>query len=194
MTAKWAGFTGAPGYSRFNFFELADVASCNAAGAAIRAFFLAFAAYQLNTWTISVDPVVQHRDIGTGDLTGETSMSSVPAAAQGTQLPATIYAGGTGGVADWVTGQFWNGRKVRGRTFLVPVVGGFSNDGTVSTTFVNNMVAAGNALVADATTTLGVWAKKFDGADPPQQTAGALFSVTGCVVPDRAAQLRSRRS
>jgi hypothetical protein len=194
VTAVWAGFTGSPGYSRFNFFELADAASCNAAGAAVKTFFQSLTASLLTGWTIAVQSTVQHKDVATGALTGETTMTTVPNATNGVAVASTPYAGGSGAVADWVTGAFWNGRKVRGRTFLVPLLGVYSNDGTVSTSFINATVAAGNALIADPTTTLAIWAKKFDDSKPPKQTAGGLFSVSGCTVPDRAAQLRTRRS
>lgn len=194
VTLLWNGFTGAPGYSRVNFQEMADVATCNAAGAALRTFTNAVQAYMLSTWTVAVQPVVQHHDIATGDLIGETTMSVLPATVTGGQTPTTAYAGGSGAVINWVTGAFWQGRKVRGRTFLVPVMACYSNDGTVSTAFQNAVTAAGNALIADPTTSISVWAKKFDDETPPNQTSGALFSVSGCVVPDRAAQLRSRRS
>jgi hypothetical protein len=194
VTAVWDGFQGAPGYSRFNFFELADVATCNAAGAAVRAFFFSLNTLLLNNWTVKVNQVVQHKDVATGDLTGETVMSSVPSTVLGVAAAATVWAGGSGLVTNWITGAFWNGRKVRGRTFIVPAVGGYSNDGTISTGTQNQVTNAGNTLIADPTTSLAIWAKKFDSGNPPKQVAGGLFSVTGCATPDRAAQLRTRRS
>jgi hypothetical protein len=194
VTAVWSGFSGGPGYSRLNFLEISDATTANAAGAAVRAFFDALKIYWLSTWTVSVQTVVQTKDLATGDLVNEVTMSTAPTGVVGTLAPSTVYAGGSGFVVDWVTGQFWSGRKVRGRTFIVPAVGVYSNDGTISTAVQNTATAAGNALVADATTNLCVWAKKFNDEDPPQQTSGAAFTVTGTTVPDRAAQLRTRRS
>lgn len=194
VTAVWNGFTGAPGYSRFNFFELADGAAVNAAGAAVRAFFDAQKLYLGNSWSISVQTTVQHKDLATGDLTGETTMTTAPTSVVGTGGLSVPYAGGSGYVVNWTTGAFWNGRKVRGRTFFAPAIGPYSGDGTISAAVITAATNAGNALVADPTTTLAIWAKKFNDDTPPKQEAGALFPVTGTSVPDRAAQLRTRRT
>jgi hypothetical protein len=121
-------------------------------------------------------------------------MSTVPTPAIGIQNNTVVYTGGSGFVVDWITGAVWQGHKVRGRTFIVPSVLTNANDGTVLPAVVTAGQAAGAALIADPTTTFAVWAKKFDDSKPPKQTAGALFAVTGAIVPDRSAQLRSRRS
>jgi hypothetical protein len=194
VTAIWNGFQGAPGYSRFRFFELADVTQCNAAGAAVRAYFEAVKTFLVNASTVQVQSTVQHHDLAIGELTGETAMSTVPASTIGTASASANYAGGAGYVINWVTGGIWNGRKVRGRTFMVPGVNCYFTDGTITSAAQTLIQNAGLALVADPTTTLGVWAKKFNDEKPKKQVAGALFGVTGVIVPDRSAQLRTRRT
>jgi len=194
VTAVWNGFTGAPGYSRFNFFELADGATVNAAGAAVRAFFDAQKLYLANGWNITVQTAVQHKDVATGALTGETTMTSAPAVVVGTGGLSVPYAGGSGYVVNWTTGAFWNGRKVRGRCYMVPAISPYSADGTISSAVVSAATGAGTALINDPTTALAIWAKKFADGGHTDQVAGGLFAVTGCTTPDRAAQLRSRRS
>jgi hypothetical protein len=194
VTAIWTGFTGAPGYSRFNFAELVGASALQSAVNAVRAFLSTASVSMLTGWGIQVQTLVQHHDLATGDLVGEATAASTPPNIAGSVANTTAYAGGSGLVANWVTGQFWNGRKVRGRTFIVPAVNVYSSDGTITSTIQTNWQAAGNTFAGSAGITPVVWAKKFDGSTPPQQQAGAAFAVTGCVVPDRAAQLRTRRS
>lgn len=194
VTAVWQGFTGAPGYTRFNFAELANPSAVQTACNAVRTLLSTLTVSMLNTWSITVQSLVQHHDLATGDLTGEASAGTPPTAINGSLVPTTVYAGGSGLVVNWITGQFWNGRKVRGRTFLVPAVSVYSSDGTITPTVVSNWQAAGNVFAATSGVTPVVWAKKFNDADPPQQLAGGAFAITGAIVPDRAAQLRTRRS
>ena len=194
VTAVWQGFTGAPGYSRFNFAELANASAVQAAVNAVRTLLSTGGVSWLSTWSVSVQSLVQHHDLASGDLTGEATAGSAPAAIAGTLATSTVYAGGSGLVVNWITGAFWNGRKVRGRTFIVPAVNVYSNDGTITSGVQTAWQNAGNVFAATSGITPVVWAKKFDDSDPPQQVAGASFPITGALVPDRAAQLRTRRS
>jgi len=202
VTAIWGGFTGAPGYSKFRFAELSGATALNAAGAAVRAFFQSDIGHLMVGWTIQVQGIVQHHDMATGDLLAESSMTTVPAVCSGSVPNTNVYAGGSGYVVNWTTGATHAGRKVRGRTFMVPIMSSaFSNDGTIISSLVTTMQAAGNALVADASTELVVWSKFWDkkpgeapAGVPPKQVGGGLFPVNGCIIPDRAAQLRTRRS
>lgn len=194
VTAVWAGFTGAPGYSRFNFAELANASAVQAAVNAVRTLLSTNTTGMLTTWSINVQTLVQHHDLATGALTGETTAGTPPSAINGSVVATTAYAGGSGLVVNWVTGQFWNGRKVRGRTFIVPAVGQYSSDGTITPGAQTNWQNAGAAFAATSGITPVVWAKKFDAPSGGNQVAGAAFTITGATVPDRAAQLRSRRS
>lgn len=203
VTAVWNGFTGAPGYSLFRFDELSTAALCNAAGAAVRAFFQPLAtAYWANAWSVGVQSIVQHHDIATGDLVGESTMTTTPTVLVGGGGAATAFAGGSGAVAQWTTGLVHAGRKIRGRTFLVPLLStAFSPDGTISAALQTAVQNAGAALIADATTAFGVYSRFMDkkAGDPPLgvppvQVGGAFAAANGCTCPDRSAQLRSRRS
>jgi hypothetical protein len=195
VTVIWQGFTGAPGYSHFRFQELVDAAACNAAGAAVRAFFLAQQAVWQTGWSFQVQPTVQQNDIGTGLLTSERAMTTTPAVVNGTANATTTYEGGSGYVINWITNSVHNGRKIRGRTFIVPATGqSFSADGTISPATQTSAQTAAAALMNDTATELSVWSRFWDTAKPPNQTGGSLTPVTGVLVPDRAAQLRTRRS
>lgn len=194
VTAVWAGFTGAPGYSRFNFAELANASAVQAAVNAVRALMATASASLLTTQNITVQTLVQHHDLATGALTGESTAGTAPNPVAGAVVATTAYAGGSGLVINWITGQFWNGRKVRGRTFIVPAVSVYSSDGTITSTVQTNWQNAGAAYAATSGITPVVWAKRFEPGNPGNQTAGAAFTITGATVPDRAAQLRTRRS
>lgn len=194
VTAVWQGFTGAPGYSRFNFLELANPSAVQAAVNAVRSLLFVHGQSMLNTWSIGVQSLVQHHDLATGVLTGESTAGTPAAGINGSLAATTVYAGGSGLVVNWITGQFWNGRKVRGRTFIVPAVNVYSSDGTITSGVQSNWQSAGNTFAATSGITPVVWAKKFDDSNPPKQLAGAAFTITGTLVPDRAAQLRTRRT
>ena len=194
VTTVWQGFTGAPGYSKLRFFELTSGSNVQTAVNAVRTFFDAFKGMWQTSTILTVSPIVQHNDIATGDLVGETVAGTPPTSIAGTVPATTPYAGGSGFVINWLTGGFHDGRRVRGRTFIVPAVGVYFQDGTVTSATIATAVAAGNALRDTSGVVLGVWQRFYDSATPPNQTGGALWAVSGTSVPDRAAQLRTRRS
>jgi hypothetical protein len=205
VTAIWSGFTGSPGYTQMRFAELDTGAKLNAAGAAVRTFLSTIAVYMASgagAWTIQVQGLVQHHDIGTGNLMGESTMGTVPSVITGSGTAGTAYAGGSGAVVHWTTGATHNGRKIRGRTFLVPLLlSAFSSDGTIVNGLITSLTTAGMVLINDSTTEFGVQSRYWDKqpgdppADvPPKQTGGSFTPATGIFVPDRSAQLRTRRS
>jgi hypothetical protein len=194
VTATWQGFSGAPGYSRFHFSELTTPAQAQTAVNAVRSFFGSLGSHLMTTWSVQVSSVVQNTDVASGDLVAEITAPTPPTPVAGTIANTNVYTGGSGYVIDWITGQFWNGRKVRGRTFIVPAVGVYSPDGTISTAAQTTAQNAATALIGTAGITLAIYARKFDDSKPPKQQAGAVFAVNGVLVPDRAAQLRTRRS
>jgi hypothetical protein len=193
VTAIWTGFPGAPGYSKFSFLPLADDAARNAAGAAVRSFFFAIQSDLPNGTTITVQPVVDNLDTVTGALLSTATMSSSPAAVV-SSASATGYAGGSGYCLTWLTASVFNGRRVKGRTFLVPAAGVFGTDGTLTSTIPTAAKAAGDALIAAVGCDLAVWNRSWDDATPPNPTGGVVVAATGCIVRDAASQLRSRRS
>jgi len=195
VTALWNGFSGAPGYSRFHFAELTNDAMRSGAGAAVRSFFFGFASVLMSSWSIAVQPTVQTFDAATGLLQGEAGMGTPPATMPGTGATTTIFEGGSGTVINWLTGQVHAGKKIRGRTFLVPLLStAFSSDGTLGSATQNSIITAGNALVSTSGITSVVWSRQWDTSKPPHQTGGFLTNVNSVAVPDRAAQLRTRRT
>jgi hypothetical protein len=102
------------------------------------------------------------------------------------------FSGTTGAVITWRTGGVRNGRRVRGRTFLVPTSSIlYDVDGTLNATSITDLQTAANALLATPTGGLqmGVWSRPSGiGA-----TDGGFHPILSASVPDMAAVLRSRR-
>jgi hypothetical protein len=164
-----------------------NVADANTAAANMRAFLNVLPAYGPTGASITFDSTVGlYGDFG--DQTGEITLSVVPAAVALTG--SGTYAGGAGAVVNWVTGTFHAGRKVRGRTFLVPLVGNaFQSDGTLGPTFQAALQAAATTLATSSPTPV-IFSKKGP-AGGTSTTVTAI--VSGATVPDRTAILRSRR-
>lgn len=193
VTCLWSGFAGAPGYTKFSFMPLADDTARNAAGTALKAFWDSVATYLPNGVTVAVQPMVDNLDIVSGDLMGSSSMTSVPSATV-SATAAAAYAGGSGVVITWMAGGVFAGRRIKGRTFLVPAVGLYENNGTITATAISNLQGAGNALIATAGADLAVWNRQYDEATHKIPIAGNLSSATSCSIRDLASQLRSRRT
>jgi hypothetical protein len=195
VRAVWSGFAGAPGYSNFSFSDLTTDAARNAAGAAVKGLFTGIAANLSPNWTITVQPEVTEWDVATGQLTGASAMTTPPTPQTGTGT-AVAYAGGSGACITWKTSVIFNGRRVTGRTFMVPLVGAFEVDGTLSGATLAAFTSSANAFVATAGADVAVWAKQMtkptDGSKPVQ-IGGTVASVTSIAVKDMASQLRSRR-
>jgi len=193
VTAVWSGFAGAPGYSKFSFQPLADDTARNAAGAAIRTFFLTVLTYVPSGTTIQFLPQVDDLDIITGQLVSSATMTTVPASLT-SSAGLQAYAAGSGFVVTWGATGVFNGRRIRGRTFIVPAVACFENDGTLTSAAITAVQGAGNALIATAGADLAVWNRSWTKATPPTPIAGIVSSATSCTVRDAASQLRSRRT
>jgi hypothetical protein len=194
VTAVWNGFQGAPGYSKFSFVDLTTDTARNAAGAAVRSFFNTLSAHMLSSWSIQVQSEVQEYDMQTGQFMGAVNMTTTPTAMPGTATSQN-WANGTGFVIGWRTGNVWNGRRLQGRTFIVPAVASFDTDGTVGSSTITDGANAANVLLS-ATVDFGIWGKMMSEAspgNPSHQINGQFSSATAGSVKDMVAQLRSRR-
>jgi hypothetical protein len=187
LTVRYNGFTGAPGWVKMKFMDNLDVTAANTAAANFRAFLFAIGTANIPTGAnFSFDSVAQTFD-GTGQLTGELNLTIVPAVITGANNSA--YAGGAGVVVNWLTDAFVGGKRIRGRTFLVPLGPSvFAADGTVSDTFRTTLQTAATTF-ATSTPQPAVWSVRALGASPVYTIAG----MQGATIPDRSALLRSRR-
>lgn len=195
VEAIWQNFIGAPGYSRFTFESPVSAADATTITSKVRAFFFAIAGLLPNASTIQVQQVVPLFDEQLGTLVGEISATTAPAVVTGTAASTTSWAGGAGAFVGWKTQSIWQGRRVQGRTFLVPMAAVIDTNGTLNSSALATIQSAANGLVSPSTPAFGVWAKKFDRSVPtkPIQVDGSFFLATSAIVPDRTGILRSRR-
>lgn len=187
VTAIWRGFRGAPGYSNFYFAGDDAIEQPGAAMAlAVRTFFADIATTLPGSVNVSIQPTVDTLDEASGALVGQ----------QDIEVPASVTGGGTnnysaasGAVVNWLTTSYRNGRRVRGRTFLVPLSSTvYDTNGDLAAGFLTDIREAAQALVdSPGTTGMRVWSRPVNGA------GGAAFPVSGVAVPDLGAVLRSRR-
>jgi hypothetical protein len=186
ITAMYNGFTGAPGWTRMKFQGELNVADATTAAGAMRTFLNSMSAYIPTSASYSWVSTAQiYND--SRELVNEVTMTTPPATVTGAS--GANYAGGSGTVCYWLTGAFHGGAKIKGRTYLVPLTSAaFFTDGTLATTARNTLQTAANALVA-ATPKLVISSHKIISGIESYATA----VVNGASVPDRAAQLRSRR-
>ncbi len=120
---QWTGFPGGPGYT--NFYFTTDVGG----GAALQTFFAAVAPMLPSTVKIQVPSSGPQLNPLTGEQTGVWTTASHPQIAG---LAGGKYSAASGACVTWVTGVFVRGRRVRGRTFLVPLESGcYAPDGTI---------------------------------------------------------------
>lgn len=197
ITARWSGFTGGPGYSNFHFTTdggfwdgglLGDSAQAAADGAAARvtAAFGALREQLPSGVRVDLETEAEIMNSDTGEIVGFAEVE--PGYALG--------AGGTGGwsaasgaVINWRTNDYRSGRRIRGRTFMVPMAGSaYQDDGTLSGFGRSAVQDFGAEMLEGAGgAEFGVWSRPRNGA------GGVFATVTGYSVPDMAAVLRSRR-
>jgi hypothetical protein len=165
------------------------VSTVQAAADAARAFFSS--SYSVGAFlpagvSISFDPTVDVLEEVNGELT-----STVPVTAPGTITGSgnARYAAVAGACVTWRTGDFVGGRRVRGRTFLVPVDGGaLGLDGSLDDTFRGFINTAAAALVASAPEFV-IWRRPTSHA----AADGSAHIVGSGSCQDKTAFLTSRR-
>lgn len=202
---RWSNFVGGPGYSVFHFRDFgasgsdaATVAEAQAACARVRTFADGLKTMLPYNLTLKVENDVEVIEDSTGELVDILNGGN-PLEVLGTAPQATTYAAPVGAVINWRTGLVRNGRRIRGRTFLVPLAGtAYQNDGTLSTGTIQALQTAADALVNSAgTPDLGVYARPTRVTDPNGTVStasdGMWAAATTATIPDLAAVLRSRR-
>lgn len=194
VRVTWSGPKGTPGVTTF-FGDGGTVPNI----AALQTFFTAIRTFIPTGYTLQVENQGDFVDDGTGELTGTWS-----AAAQ-----SAIATSGTGGYAapvgmqvTWLTEGIHNGRRLRGRTFLVPFTA-LGTDGQYLAGAVTALSDAANALRNAAGPKFGVWGRPtFPPTDPaapagtprPAPVTQGLWSPwTAHRVTNKPVVLRSRR-
>lgn len=189
---NWTGAPGGPGFTNLYFrdFSEGDVNQAMADGARTR----------VQTWLTEIrttlpssiftglDPVMDVVTVEDGKLEGFFNVA-VTAPAAG--AVGGSFSAASGGVVSWGTNGVRNGRRIRGRTFIVPIGGTmYDSVGTLSDFALGTFRAASTAMLAPGITgVLGVWARpSVKGA-----TDGTWTFATTAKVNDKVAILTSRR-
>jgi hypothetical protein len=165
---------------------------------ALRAWWEALKVYIPSV--VSIQPVNAGDiiDDASGTITGSWGIATVPAV---TCTGGGVYAAPAGMQVRWQTQDILDGRRVRGRTFVVPLVtGAYQTDGTLLGTASTAFQTASDTFVSATANTFCVWhrprpAVPADGSRPAvAYRPGGHAVVTAASVPDRVAVLRTRRA
>ena len=181
---EWSGTSGGPGVTVLN-------ARLGAGGLLeeqqfadfTRAWYLRMVAFFPTEITFTFPAEVTELNTTTGVL---ESVVSVNAPDPVTGTSAGVYAAPAGARVDWHTGAIVDGKRLRGRTYLVPITtGAYDGGGTLLATAINDLTADAVQYLSDmdGIGALGVWSR----------THGVIADVSSVNIPDEVAVLRSRR-
>jgi hypothetical protein len=152
----------------------------------LKAFWTSVASIMSGYVHIHVPNEGEEFDEATGALTGVWTFGT-PVDITGGGTGA--YAGGVGAAVGWSTSGIHYARKVRGRTFIVPLAANtYDTDGTLSAGTRTTLNNAANTLVSGAAGSLRIWCRP-----DPDRPIGAAFPITGGLVKDHVSWLKSRR-
>lgn len=187
LTARWTGFPGAPGYSNFFFASDGSTADVDEAIGQVQSAFGQWIRALPSAVTVQLVQEFPVIDEVTGMTTGYADFDEEIQSFTG--LDAGAFSGPTGAVVTWDTAGVVNGRRVRGRTFLVPLSNdSYQADGTLNTDTITALNAGATALEGPGLdSNLVIWSRPTNGG------GGSIHNVIGHRVPDMAAVLRSRR-
>lgn len=187
LVCTWSGVNGLPGYSKFRFLGELTPSQLNSAAANVRTFWDAIKATLPGAVTITIEPGASyHADDGM--LTGETSITTPPAAVVGTG--GSVYSAASGYMILWNTGAINGGKKIRGRTYVVPTSTLiFENNGTITLANVTLVQAAATAL-ATSTPSPAINSRARPSNDLATDQTAAVLSAK---MVDKQVVLRSRR-
>lgn len=185
---RWTGFTGAPGYTILHFD--APTAPTAEGADAVHALVHTFTIDLVSNLPSAVSLLVEQA-VEVIDETNNQLITIFNATSRASQKGVVTggFSSSTGACIVWETGEVKNGRRVRGRTFIVPLAASmYDLDGTLTTTCLNDIQAAAGAL-AGGGFTLGVLSR------PTAKGAadGSFHTVSSGRVSDKTAMLRSRR-
>lgn len=179
----WQNWPGAPGVSTFYSDTVVDISTFTDA---LRAFWGTMGTLVPSGLTIQVPSNGDIINDADGTITGAWSDGTPVTVVTGTAAGA--YAGNAGAVVHWLTTGVVNNRRVRGRTFVVPLIGSsYEANGSLSSATLASLNSAAATLVAAVGASMLVWHR------PKPPAIGSSFNVTNHRVPDLAVSLRSRR-
>lgn len=124
-------------------------------------------------------------DSATGDLVGDWSEG----ADQGVGFSGSAeFAAGVGARIVWGTEGFASGRRVRGSTFLVPLIRSvYDSNGTLTSGAVEGLQDGVDAFATAVAGNHVIWTR------PKNGSGGGISTVVSSTVADKVSWLRSRR-
>lgn len=162
---------------------------------ALRAFFLTVGAFQPIGTVYGFEGGGDTIDETTGVINGSWSMTAPAAVNVGVNA---AYAGGVGTRVVWATSGITNGRRVKGSTYIVPLLTSqYDVNGAIADASLGTMVTAANTLRAADSGSMRVYTRPLYSGTGPGRTRvrdGKSQSVLAATVPDKVSWLRSRRT
>lgn len=182
VRAVWSGFPGGPGVSTFY------VADAITQLPRIRTFFDGIKGILPTDVTVSFPNTGDRIDEVDGSLAGSWTAGSTPANVVGTA--AVVYGAPMGLMVNWRTSGIVSGRRLRGRTFIVPAAGLESSTGAPTTTGLTTLSTAADTLIGATFDQIKIWSRP---RTLPTPRSGSSAFVTGKTVPAKFVVMRSRR-
>jgi hypothetical protein len=187
-TPEWVVPNAGPAFSVMHF-EASNPGGLQASINALRAFMASWAAYLPDDVSITFPAEAILIDETTGQMVGSQSIAP-PAGFTGGV--SGVWAGGAGFRIDWQTGQIYNGRRLRGRTFVVPAAAAAFGAGGLVAGAVRTAIGTSAATFIAATQNAGCPLRIY--RRPKVDDIGSGGNVTAGTVPALAATLRERKS
>lgn len=188
----WSGFTGGPGVNILHFGVTPETHTdaANQILTATRLFYAGLTNYLPASVSLSIDPAIEVVEPTEGQIqtvyTGTT-----PAKIQG--MATGNYSSASGAVVNWFTDDFVAGRRVRGRTFMVPLAAAaFDTNGTLSSGILTEMNTRAANFAADESAQLSIFTRPVN-VGGISGRMGGQFRVTSGRMNDKAGILSSRR-
>lgn len=188
VKVRWSGFSGAPGYTNLHFDAPTEPTQAGAQAVYQAAFQFTV---DITSALPSAVSLTTEGGVEVVDQTTNELITILQATQGATQkgLNTGGFSSATGACIVWETGEVKNGRRVRGRTFVVPLAATYYDlDGTLNNGVLTDLQSAATAL-AGGGFSFGVLSR------PSSQGAGdgSFHTVSSGRITDKTAVLRSRR-
>jgi len=197
VKAEWRGGPGGLGVSTFVLSPQAvlDLGDVQAGVDAVAAFFNGIKQLIPTGYTIQVLGDVNVYEHTTATLTG--ALAATPPAAI-VCTGGVAYAAPVGAAVQWDTATIQNGHRLRGRTFLVPLINtafdtSGSLGGSIVTTIETVALAMADTTVVDLSRMFYVWGRPKPATETAPAKQATLGPITGVTIRDKAMVLRGRR-
>jgi hypothetical protein len=190
VAAVWEGVSGGQAFSNF-YWDSAILGTPSAQIAAdkVRGFFESIKTELPQGVSVLVQPNVAEINDATGEQNDEFVVGTPPLVVAGSGN--NTRSAPSGACITWRTSTFVGGKRLRGRTFIVPLsTTAYESNGTLTLLTLQTLRQAAVTLANNAlgpSVLMKVWHR------PIAKTGGSSANVTSTSVTDKAAVLTSRR-